>query len=202
MKALYATLCVVIADQSTKLLVRGVQIPFLGVDIPGMPLYSSKKILGDLMRVTYVRNSGTAFGLGSGFTEFFAVFSLIASVAIFIYLYKIRKQGLGLRLSFALILGGAIGNMMDRVFSGLIFDGTALFHGRVVDFIDVNLFHLPFVFNIADAAVTIGVIMLIFFQGRTIVETGEVEMSRSGESGIVGQKGEAADAANGSNGSV
>lgn len=193
MKVLYATFTVVTADQVTKLLVRGIQIPFLGIYVEGLPLYSSKDILGNLVQLTYVKNAGTAFGVGPGFTEVFAVFSLLAAAAIFIYLYMIRDQGLGIRLSFALILGGAIGNMLDRVFFGPILDGTGLFQGRVVDFIDVNLFHLPFVFNIADASVTAGVIMLLVFQRRLMGEEPELEVA-GGESRVGVQKGESTDA--------
>lgn len=194
LKVLYATFSIVIADQVTKLLVRGIQIPFLGINIAGMSLYSSREILGNLIQVTYVKNAGTAFGLGPGFTEVFAVFSLLATIAIFTYLYYIRDQGLGIRLSFALILGGAIGNMLDRVILGPIFDGAGLFQGRVIDFIDVNLFHLPFVFNIADAAVTVGVLMLLVFQRRLMGEQPELEVAGGGESGVGVQKGEATDA--------
>ncbi len=199
MKVLYATLLVVIADQSTKLMVRGVSIPWLGIDFAGMPLYSSKEILGNLVRLTYVKNPGTAFGLGPGFTVFFAVFSLLASIAIFAYMYRIRGQGLGMRLAFALILGGAVGNMLDRVFLGSLLDGGSFFNGRVIDFIDVNILRLPFVFNLADASVTAGVIMLIFFQRRLIYRTsglgmGEVEDAalpeNKGSSGDVGNRGD------------
>ncbi len=193
MKVLYATSVIVIADQMTKMLVRGIRIPFMGINIAGMPLYSSREIFGNLLKLTYVKNAGTAFGLGPGFTEVFAVFSLLASAAIFAYLYMIRDQGLGIRLSFALILGGAIGNMLDRVFIGPIFDGAGLFSGRVIDFIDINFFHLPFVFNIADASVTIGVVMLVFFQRRLVAGSPELEMAGSGETGLGAEKGKTTD---------
>lgn len=199
MKVLYATFTVVIADQVSKFLVRGIQIPSLGISYAGMPLYSSREILGNLIQLTYVTNAGTAFGLGPGFTEVFAVFSLFASIAIFAYLYMIRNQGLGIRLSFALILGGAIGNMLDRVFLGPIFDGAGLFSGRVIDFIDINFFHLPLVFNIADAAVTIGVVMLVFFQRRLAAGSPELELAGGGETGISPQKGKTTDAEDPSN---
>ncbi len=202
MKVLYATVSVILADQLTKLFVRGTRIPFLGIDLPGMTLYSSREILGKALRITYVRNPGTAFGLGPSFTELFAIFSLIASIAIFAYLYKVRGQGVGIRLSFALILGGAVGNMIDRVFFGPIFEGTRLFQGRVVDFIDVSLFHLPFVFNIADAAITIGVVMLIFFQGSMAGRREELEMAGGGGIGNERGNGEEANTGNRPNGSV
>ncbi len=193
MKVLYATFSIIIADQFTKLLVRGIQIPPLGIDVPGMVLYSSREVLGHVLRITYVKNPGTAFGIGPAFTEIFALFSLLASIAIFIYLYSVRGQSAGIRFSFAVILGGAVGNMIDRVFMGPIFDGTALFQGRVVDFIDVNLFHLPFVFNIADAAITIGVVLLILFQGTRIGEPAQPEIAGGGEIGNGTETGEASD---------
>ncbi len=179
MKVLFVTLFVVIADQVTKLLIRGVQIPVLGIDFHGMPLYSSVPVIGNFLRFTYIENPGMAFGIDFGWKSFFAIFSIIASMAIFIYLYKVRNESAPVRFSLALILGGAIGNLIDRVFYGPLFDGTPLFHGRVVDFIDFKFFDIHFfgynfsrfpVFNIADASVTIGVVMLLIFHGRRLHE--------------------------------
>lgn len=181
MKVLFVTLFIVVADQVTKLLVRGVQIPALGIYIKGMPLYSSEPVIGNFLRFTYIENPGMAFGINFGWKSFFAIFSIIASLAIFLYLYKVRNESKGVRFSLALILGGAIGNLIDRVFYGPLFDGTAIFHGRVVDFIDfkffdIHLFGYNFsrfpVFNIADASVTIGVILLLIFHSRRLEQPG------------------------------
>ncbi|MGB9643327.1 MAG: signal peptidase II, partial [Candidatus Ratteibacteria bacterium] len=107
-----------------------------------------------------------------GWKSFFAIFSIIASIAIFYYLYRVRDDRPIVRFSLALILGGAIGNLIDRVFYGYLFDGGSLFHGRVVDFIDVDFFNVNIlgyhlsrwpVFNIADSAVTVGVLLLLIF---------------------------------------
>ena len=204
MKVLYVTFSVVIADQVTKLLVRGIQIPFLGINIIGMPLYSSKSIIGDFLRLTYIENPGMAFGIDFGWKSFFALFSIIASIAIFLYLYKVRQESRAVRFSLALILGGAIGNLIDRVFYGPLFDGMPLFHGRVIDFIDFDFFNISLfgynfsrfpVFNIADASVTIGVIMLLIFHKRTMEEADPSLAAGSLEnpgtpSGSVGQTGE------------
>ena len=185
MKVLYVTLSVVIADQVTKLLIHGVQIPFLGISITGMPLYSSKEIIGNFLRFTYIQNPGMAFGIDFGWKSFFAIFSIVASIAILLYLYKVRDESRVVRFSLALILGGAIGNLIDRVFYGPLFDGMPFFHGRVVDFIDLNFFNVNLfgyhfsrwpVFNVADASVTIGVIMLLVFHKRT-VEQSELELA-------------------------
>ena len=177
MKVLYVTLSVVIADQVTKLFVMGLQIPALGINIPGMPLYSSEPIIGNFLRFTYIQNPGMAFGIDFGWKSFFAIFSIIASLAIFLYLYKVRQESRVVRFSLALILGGAIGNLIDRVFYGPLFDHAAFFHGRVIDFIDFDFFNVHLfgynfsrfpVFNIADASVTVGVVMLLIFHKRTL----------------------------------
>ncbi|HUI30025.1 MAG TPA: signal peptidase II [Candidatus Acidoferrales bacterium] len=212
LKVLYVSLSVVIADQITKLLVRGVQIPFLGINITGMPLYSSKSIIGDFLRFTYIENPGMAFGIDFGWKSFFAIFSIVASIAIFFYLYKVRQESKIVRFSLAMILGGAVGNLIDRVFYGPLFDGTSLFHGRVIDFIDFDFFNVSVfgynfsrfpVFNIADASVTIGVIMLLIFHKRTIEESDTVmvndqqaEGAPSGENSV-GQTGETTGSAKG-----
>lgn len=180
MKVLYVTLSVVVADQATKLLVRGVHIPFLGISITGIPLYSSKSVIGNFLRLTYIENPGMAFGIDFGWKSFFAVFSIIASIAILLYLYKVRQESRVVRFSLALILGGAIGNLIDRVFYGPLFDGTGFFHGRVIDFIDFDFFNVSIfgynfsrfpVFNVADAAVTIGVVILLLFHRKTANES-------------------------------
>ncbi len=182
LKVLYVTLSVVLADQITKLLVSGIQIPLLGINSPGMPLYSSMRVIGNFLRFTYVQNPGMAFGIDLGFNSLFAVFRIVASVAILIYLYKAREERKVIRFSLALILGGAIGNLIDRVFYGPLFDGTGFFHGRVIDFIQFDFFHIPgyssspLVFNIADASVTVGVIMLLVFY-RKAAEQSEVQMA-------------------------
>ncbi len=181
----------VAADQVTKLIVRGLQIPFLGINLPGMPLYASKEVIGDFLRLTYIENPGMAFGIDFGWKSFFAVFSIVASIAILLYLYKVRQENRVVRFSLALILGGAIGNLIDRVFYGPLFEGTSLFHGRVVDFIDFDFFNVSLfgynfsrfpVFNLADAAVTIGVVMLLIFHRRAAVES-EIQVAPAEDAG-------------------
>ncbi len=195
LKVLYVTLSVVVADQLTKLMVRGIRIPFLGINLTGMPLYSSRNVIGSFLRLTYIQNPGMAFGIDFGFKSFFAIISIIASLAIFIYLYSVRGESRVVRFSLALILGGAIGNLIDRVFYGPIFDGTGFFHGRVVDFIDFDFFHVNIlgynfsrfpVFNIADASVTIGVIMLLIFH-RRVNEQSEPVIAGTPDPGTDGQ---------------
>jgi signal peptidase II len=104
-------------------------------------------VLGEFVRLTYTRNSGVAFGLGAGVPFPYYLFS-IAAVVVILYLFARQRAGGTLRqVALSLVLGGAVGNLIDRLASG-----------EVVDFIEIGYgrWHWP-VFNVADSAVTIGV---------------------------------------------
>jgi signal peptidase II len=107
------------------------------------------EVIGSLVRFTYTRNAGVAFGLGAGFPFPYYLFS-IAAVLVIVWLFaRQRVHGGWRRLALALILGGAIGNLIDRIASG-----------EVVDFILLSWRRWQFpVFNVADSAVTIGVVL-------------------------------------------
>ena len=107
-----------------------------------MPYGTSRPILGDFFRLTYIENSGMAFGIDVGGKLFFSLFSLVASIAIIVYLYRVRTAPLGFRIALAMILGGAVGNLIDRMFYGVFFGYGPLFYGRVVDFFDVDFFDI------------------------------------------------------------
>lgn len=179
MRILFVSLFIVLADQAAKLAVKGFGIPWLGIEVHGMGLGASKPIIGDFLKLTYIENPGMAFGIDLGGKTFFSIFSIAASIGILYYLYKARGERLPQRFALAMILGGAIGNLIDRVFYGLIFEGGIFFSGRVVDFIDVDFFDISFfgyhlsrwpVFNIADASVTIGVLLLVLFHRKREAE--------------------------------
>jgi signal peptidase II len=178
-RVLFFTLAIIFSDQFTKLIIKGIDIPFLGIHHIGLPYGTSIPILGDFLRLTYIENPGMAFGIDLGGKLFFSIFSIIASIGIIIYLYKVRKENLAFRISLAMILGGAVGNLIDRVFYGVLFAEKALFYGSVVDFIDVDFFNVNFlgyhmnrwpVFNIADASVTCGVILMLFVHRKIVSE--------------------------------
>lgn len=184
MRALFFSLFIVILDQFTKLMVKGISIPFLGINFTGMPYGVSRPIIGDFVRLTYIENAGMAFGFDFGGKHFFGIVSILASIFIIIYLFKMRHSNLSFRISLALILGGACGNLIDRVFYGVFFDYGPLFYGRVVDFMDIDFFNIKIfsynldrwpIFNIADASVTIGVISLLFFHHKTVSTTIETK---------------------------
>jgi signal peptidase II len=133
-----------------------------------LPFDRPIQVVGDYLRLTYTRNSGVAFGIGQGTRFPYYVFSLVAIAAILWMFWRGRggtaaAPGAGgslsaavRRFALALILGGAIGNLVDRVTSG-----------EVVDFIEVGIpqWHWP-VFNVADSAVTVGVILVALTWAR------------------------------------
>ena len=139
-------------------------------------MYDGQKIpiFGNFFRITFIENPGMAFGFDPGldYKLWISIFSLAASLGLIFYLYAIRNQKYTLRLAIAFILGGAAGNLIDRMFYGIIYGYAGLFYGRVVDFLDIDFFNITIfgrsydrwpIFNIADSAVTIGVIILLFF---------------------------------------
>ena len=167
MKVLYITFAAVFLDVITKLLVRGIQLPFLGIEVSGMFYGSSIPLIGDFFRFTYIENPGMAFGIRILDKEYLALFTIIATVGLIIYLYKIRNESFWIRLPFALILAGAIGNLINRLFFGVLFGYAPLLQGNVVDFIDVDFFDFQIlgyemsrwpIFNLADVFVTLGVV--------------------------------------------
>jgi len=170
-KLLSLSLLIVIIDQATKLAVKGFDV--FGLHHQGMQPYESIPVLGDVLRWTYVENPGMAFGLNFGMPVILSLFSIAAAIFLVYLLVKTDKDGItGLRIALALILGGAVGNLIDRAFYGLFYGYAPLFYGKVVDFVDVDLPDLNFlgkhlerfyVFNVADAAVSIGVVLLLFF---------------------------------------
>lgn len=143
MNPIFFTLLIVIIDQLSKFVVRST-----------MNLYSpSIQLLGNFFKFTYVENSGIAFGIN--FNNGPIIFTILASIAtIFIswYLWKSKEQIYLFRVSLSFILGGAIGNLIDR-----------FLFGKVVDFFHLSIgqFSWP-VFNVADSFVTIGMVLYIY----------------------------------------
>lgn len=102
-----------------------------------------------VLHFTYVENTGMAFGMLKDHRWVFMVFSTIAIVALMIYLFRFRPEGKWMQISMAMIIGGGIGNMIDRIFLGF-----------VVDFIDFTLINFA-VFNVADSFVCVGAGIMI-----------------------------------------
>ena len=113
-------------------------------------LYESVNLL-PFFSITYVHNIGAAFSIFEGQRWILATVAFVVSVVIIYMLYRNNRQQKLENISLALILGGALGNLFDR-----------LYHGFVVDFLDVNFgdWHYP-TFNIADCAICLGIGLFI-----------------------------------------
>jgi signal peptidase II len=167
-RLLLISFIVVLTDQMSKLLVRG----FPALNLTGLLPGEKVPVIGNLFSITMVENPGIAFGInfGSQFKLIISLFTLIASIGLLILLYRLRSRSFGLRFSIALILGGAVGNLIDRLFYGIIYGYAPLFHGKVVDFFNIHLINIylfsntfgNYIFNVADLSVTAGMICLFF----------------------------------------
>ncbi|MGE5244418.1 MAG: signal peptidase II [Betaproteobacteria bacterium] len=142
---LWLPLAVVVLDQLTKALVRRT-----------LPLHASVTVVPGFMDLTHVLNSGAAFGIlnGTDFPFKTVVIALIATAALVgvgLYAASLAHHQLVARIGLALIIGGAAGNLLDRIA-----------FGSVVDFIDVYWREYHFwAFNVADSAISVGVAMMI-----------------------------------------
>jgi signal peptidase II len=160
------------------------------------------KLLGDWFKLHYTLNPGMAFGIeiGGNYGKLWlTLFRMAAMAGISYYLYTIIKNNLhpGYIVCVALILGGAIGNLIDSIFYGVLLNNapvdapTPWFHGQVVDMIFIDIWEgmlpewLPIVggqwysfwpiFNIADASIFCGVFTIILFQNKFFKNYGSKE---------------------------
>ena len=101
-------------------------------------------VIKDIFHFTYIRNEGAAFGMLSEHRWVFMIISSVAIVAMCIYLFKFCKERMLTRIGIALVIGGGIGNMIDRIFLGYVVD---MIDCRFIDF---------YIFNVADSCVCVG----------------------------------------------
>jgi len=149
---------IVAIDQATKALIQAVMLPNQSIPIAGF-----------LLRITYIRNPSAAFGLSIAPAAFYVIFGVVASVVIGYYIVRLPKRDYWPRIALAMILAGAIGNLIDR-----------LRFGEVTDFIQVGLSERLVwpIFNVADMGVSVGVTLLLLFflvTGETDKEDGWLE---------------------------
>ncbi|MCF6323036.1 MAG: signal peptidase II [Gammaproteobacteria bacterium] len=143
LKWLWLSVVVVVLDQVTKYMVTD-----------SLQLYQSIPILPSL-NLVLAHNSGAAFSFlsdaGGWQRWFFSVIAIVVSIVIVVWITRLKQNELRLAVALSLVLGGAIGNVWDRIA-----------HGYVVDFIDVYYgeWHWP-AFNVADSAICIGAALLI-----------------------------------------
>ena len=118
---------------------------------------------------TYVKNTGMAFGMMKDHRWVFIVFSTVAIVGLLVYLFRFRPESRWMQVSMALIIGGGIGNMIDR-----------LILGYVIDFLDFTLINFA-VFNVADSFVCIGAGMMILYLVKDLIKEIKLERAKKAE---------------------
>jgi len=142
MKILFVSAIMVLADQISKTVVRNT-----------MSLYESIPVIPEFFHLTYVSNDGMAFGINFPLGIYvFSAISILFTGFLFWYLWSIKDDEILIRTGVALILAGAIGNLIDRILLG-----------EVVDFLDFMIgdFHW-YVFNLADSCVTVGLGFVLY----------------------------------------
>jgi signal peptidase II len=187
------SLAIIILDQTVKLLVHyNMELGTIG-QIP---------VFGDWFKLHYTLNPGMAFGLqlGSEYGKLvLSIFRLAAMIGIALYLRVLAKRGVhqGLLWCTALILGGAIGNVIDSTFYGVFLNNapydspTRWFHGQVIDmfYLDIwegivpkwipliggEFYSLWPIFNVADASIFVGVTIILIMQKKFFAEKDEVK---------------------------
>lgn len=184
-------LLLLVVDQVVKVLVK-----------TNMSIGQSIQVAGDWFQILFIENNGMAFGLqfGEGFGKLALSLCRLALIAvIIIYLRKLLKRPdtpNGVLFGLAAILCGAIGNEIDSIFYGVVFDYAPLFFGKVVDMlyfpvIDTTLpagfpiwggRHIIFfrpIFNIADSCITCGAIYLLLFQWKFFAKAEKIEKTEN-----------------------
>ncbi|WP_198668334.1 signal peptidase II [Streptomyces triticisoli] len=122
------------------------------------------RVIGDWLQLEAIRNAGAAFGFGEAFT---VIFTVIAAVVIVVIARLVRKlHSVPWAIALGLLLGGALGNLTDRIFRA-----PGVFEGAVVDFISPKHFA---VFNLADSAIVCGGILIVLLSFRGLDPDGTV----------------------------
>ena len=138
-KILPITIISLLLDQIVKILV-----------INNMNLFDSINIIDNFFNITYVRNTGAAWSILSGNTLLLIFVSLIALVAIYLYFIKNKQLNKLENISYGLLIGGILGNLVDRII-----------HGYVIDYLDFKIINYDFpIFNIADICIVISIILI------------------------------------------
>ena len=121
-----------------------------------MDVYDSIVIIKNFFYITYVRNTGAAWSIFEGRVLGLVIVSLIIISFIVYYIFKQKPESKLEKIGYSLILGGAFGNLLDRII-----------YGYVVDFLDFNIFGYDYpIFNLADCFIFIGVVLMMIYTWR------------------------------------
>lgn len=160
---------VLIIDQATKYWVRT------------SPELHRWEVIEGWFAFTYTQNPGMAMGMSWLSTPVISVIAILATIGIFIYLFKTMEQAnIPYLIFMGFILGGALGNITDRLVMGIIEGYGGVLHGHVVDFLHFTLVIgdkpvFPYIFNFADVAISTSIIVLLLFGKWILPEEGGVK---------------------------
>ena len=167
--ALFApAVIVLILDQLTKWIIR--------TDSS----FHNLTIIEGWLEFNYVQNEGMALGIDILSTPVISSIAIVATIGITIYvLFNMSKTNIGYLVMMGLILGGAFGNITDRLIMGIIEGYGTVLEGHVVDFIHFNLRIndwpvFPYIFNVADIAISVSIISLLLFNKRLLPTEDEI----------------------------
>ncbi|MDC3297108.1 signal peptidase II [Balneolaceae bacterium] len=139
------------------------------------------EIIEGWLEFYYTQNSGMAMGIDILPTHVISMISIAATIGIFAYLlWTLKHAGLGYLFFMGLVLGGALGNITDRLIMGYIEGYGGLLDGHVVDFIYFSLqindwTVFPYIFNVADIAISVSIITLLIFGSYLLPEEPKAE---------------------------
>lgn len=113
-----------------------------------LPPGQSMPLIGNIIKLTYVKNTGAAFSLFVGFSPYLAIVGMAVILAAIYFHFRIPAKNYLAQIALAFILGGSLGNLIDR-----------LFRAYVIDYLDITIWP---VFNLADVMINLGVVLLIY----------------------------------------
>lgn len=136
MRLVLVTLGVLLLDLLTKYIVQS-----------RMELFQSVPVIDNIFHITYIMNPGAAFGMMANKTGLFITVTLVLLIGVAVFYKQLRQQGALAVSALGLVVGGALGNLIDR-----------LRYGQVVDFLDFRIWPI---FNVADVAIVVGMALLV-----------------------------------------
>lgn len=136
--------------------------------LQNIPMYADVPAIPGVFHFTYIENKGAAFGMLADHRWVFLVVSTVAIIAFLVYLLKWKPKDVLLRVSLSMIVGGGIGNMIDRVL-----------RASVVDFIEVDFMNFA-VFNVADIFVCVGCGLMVLYVIISEIKDAKIKKAKEG----------------------
>ncbi|MEX0779852.1 MAG: signal peptidase II [Balneolales bacterium] len=162
-----AVFAVIVLDQISKYVIRTT------------PTLHNYQIIEGWLAFHYTQNPGMALGISWADTWIISLIAIVATVVIIVFIFKTMQSAtIGYMICMGLIIGGALGNIIDRLFMARIENYGTFLDGHVVDFIHftltINGFRIfPYIFNIADAAISVSIFTLILFYKQLMPEASQ-----------------------------